>query len=78
MTVRCVHLTAGHRAVIGFVNHSRRFFFSYTWLCHQFSLLVQTIDTFQDSVMSVNVTNTEIIAGSVDGTVRTFDIRMGR
>jgi mitogen-activated protein kinase organizer 1 len=39
---------------------------------------IQTIDTFQDSVMSVNLTNTEIIAGSVDGTIRTFDIRMGR
>ncbi|KAF8693375.1 hypothetical protein HU200_038765 [Digitaria exilis] len=39
---------------------------------------IQTIDTFQDSVMSVNLTKTEIIAGSVDGTVRTFDIRMGR
>jgi mitogen-activated protein kinase organizer 1 len=39
---------------------------------------MQTIDTFQDSVMSVSVTSTEIIAGSVDGTVRTFDIRMGR
>lgn len=43
-----------------------------------FSILVQTIDTFQDSVMSVILTKTEIIAGSVDGTVRTFDIRMGR
>ncbi|GJN21271.1 hypothetical protein PR202_gb08735 [Eleusine coracana subsp. coracana] len=39
---------------------------------------IQTIDTFQDSVMSVILTKTEIIAGSVDGTVRTFDIRMGR
>ncbi|KAG0533326.1 hypothetical protein BDA96_04G183900 [Sorghum bicolor] len=39
---------------------------------------IQTIDTFQDSVMSVNLTKTEIIAGSVDGTVRAFDIRMGR
>ncbi|XP_076923160.1 uncharacterized protein LOC143585205 [Bidens hawaiensis] len=28
--------------------------------------------------MSVCLTKTEIIAGSVDGTVRTFDIRMGR
>lgn len=28
--------------------------------------------------MSVSLTKTEIIAGSVDGTVRTFDIRMGR
>lgn len=28
--------------------------------------------------MSVCLTKSEIIAGSVDGTVRTFDIRMGR
>lgn len=28
--------------------------------------------------MSVCLTKSEIIAGSVDGTVRTFDIRIGR
>lgn len=39
---------------------------------------LQIIDTFSDSVMSCCLTKTEIIAGSVDGTVRTFDIRMGR
>lgn len=39
---------------------------------------LQIIDTFLDSVMSVCLTKTEIIAGSVDGTVRTFDIRTGR
>lgn len=39
---------------------------------------LQIINTFADSVMSVCATKTEIIAGSVDGTVRTFDIRMGR
>lgn len=38
----------------------------------------QVIDTFKDSVTSVQLTKTEIIAGSVDGTVRTFDIRNGR
>lgn len=38
----------------------------------------QVIDTFSDSVMSVVLTKTEIVAGSVDGTVRTFDIRNGR
>lgn len=36
------------------------------------------MDTFSDSVMSLCLTKTEIIAGSVDGTVRTFDIRIGR
>lgn len=41
-------------------------------------IYLQIIDTFLDSVMSVCLTKTEIIAGSVDGTVRTFDIRMGR
>lgn len=39
---------------------------------------MQIIDTFSDSVMSVCLTKTEIIGGSVDGTVRTFDIRLGR
>ncbi|XP_060184189.1 uncharacterized protein LOC132613909 isoform X2 [Lycium barbarum] len=39
---------------------------------------IQIIDTFLDSVMSICLTKTEIIAGSVDGTVRTFDIRIGR
>lgn len=39
---------------------------------------VQIIDSFLDSVMSVCLTKTEIIGGSVDGTVRTFDIRIGR
>lgn len=39
---------------------------------------LQIINTFSDSVMSVCLTKTEIIAGSVDGTVRTFDIRIGR
>uniref|UniRef100_A0A2C9UY57 Uncharacterized protein n=1 Tax=Manihot esculenta TaxID=3983 RepID=A0A2C9UY57_MANES len=38
----------------------------------------EIIDTFQDSVMSVCLTKTEMIAGIVDGTVRTFDIRIGR
>lgn len=41
-------------------------------------IYLQIIDTFLDSVMSVCLTKTEIIAGSVDGTVRTFDIRIGR
>jgi mitogen-activated protein kinase organizer 1 len=38
----------------------------------------QIIDTFLDTVMSVVLTKTEIIGGSVDGTVRTFDMRIGR
>lgn len=40
--------------------------------------ILQIINTFSDSVMSVCLTKTEVIAGSVDGTVRTFDIRTGR
>ncbi|KAK7256454.1 hypothetical protein RIF29_29904 [Crotalaria pallida] len=39
---------------------------------------VQIIDSFADSVMSVCLTKSEIIGGSVDGTVRTYDIRIGR
>ncbi|XP_031116084.1 WD repeat domain-containing protein 83 [Ipomoea triloba] len=49
------------------------------WDCKSHSTEpIQIIDTFLDSVMSVCLTKTEIIAGSVDGTVRTFDIRTGR
>eukprot|EP01018_Ginkgo_biloba_P018607 Gb_17555 [translate_table: standard] len=49
------------------------------WDCRSHSTEpIQTIDTFSDSVMSVCLTKTEILAGSVDGTIRTFDIRIGR
>lgn len=41
-------------------------------------LVLQIIDTFSDSVMSVCLKKSEIIGGSVDGTVRTFDMRIGR
>ncbi|KAL8139178.1 hypothetical protein V2J09_005179 [Rumex salicifolius] len=47
-------------------------------LCILILMLSWIINTFQDSVMSVCLTRSEIIAGSVDGTVRTFDIRIGR
>ncbi|KAL9252884.1 WD repeat domain-containing protein [Drosera capensis] len=50
-----------------------------TWDCRSHSTEpIQIIDSFADSVMSVCLTKSEIIAGSVDGTVRTFDIRIGR
>eukprot|EP00877_Chromochloris_zofingiensis_P007605 jgi/Chrzof1/3098/Cz12g11190.t1 len=39
---------------------------------------IQTMCAFKDDVMSVTVQGAEIIAGSVDGTVRRFDIRRGR
>ncbi|KAL1824867.1 hypothetical protein ACET3Z_011645 [Daucus carota] len=49
------------------------------WDCRSHSTQpIQIMDTFSDSVMSLCLTKTEIIAGSVDGTVRTFDIRIGR
>jgi mitogen-activated protein kinase organizer 1 len=40
---------------------------------------IQTINSFRDSVMSLGVPNwrKEIFAGSVDGTLRRFDIRAG-
>lgn len=47
-------------------------------LCESARGVLQIIGPFADSVMSICLTKTEIIAGSVDGTVRTFDIRMGR
>ncbi|CAI9299043.1 unnamed protein product [Lactuca saligna] len=47
------------------------------WDCRSHSTEpIQIIETFLDSVMSICLTKTEIIAGSVDGTVRTFDIRI--
>ncbi|XP_023741356.3 subtilisin-like protease [Lactuca sativa] len=47
------------------------------WDCKSHSTEpIRIIDTFLDSVMSICLTKTEIIAGSVDGTVRTFDIRI--
>lgn len=39
---------------------------------------IQTIAAFRDAVTSLAVSDTRIIAGSVDGTVRTFDVRAGR
>ena len=39
---------------------------------------IQSMDPFSDSVTSVRVKGTDIIAGSVDGTVRTFDLRKGQ
>ncbi|XP_057432297.1 uncharacterized protein LOC130725054 [Lotus japonicus] len=48
------------------------------WDCRSHSTEpIQIIDTFGDSVMSVRLTKIEIIGGNVDGTVRTFDIRIG-
>ncbi|KAH7845076.1 hypothetical protein Vadar_005693 [Vaccinium darrowii] len=41
------------------------------WDCRSHSTEpIQIIDTFLDSVMSVSLTKSEIIAGSVDGTIR--------
>jgi len=37
-------------------------------------IMLQTVDTFQDSVMLVNLRKTEIIAGNVDGTVLASDM----
>jgi mitogen-activated protein kinase organizer 1 len=39
---------------------------------------IMTLTDFKDSVSSVVVTDHEIIASSIDGTVRTWDLRMGR
>ena len=36
------------------------------------------MNPFADSVTSVAMTAAEIVGGSVDGSVRTFDIRQGR
>ncbi|KAI9921372.1 hypothetical protein PsorP6_002362 [Peronosclerospora sorghi] len=41
------------------------------------SMPIQVLDDFRDSVTSVVVTDHEIIAGCVDGAVRTYDLRVG-
>eukprot|EP00850_Spirogloea_muscicola_P008092 SM000042S15359 [mRNA] locus=s42:552851:555388:- [translate_table: standard] len=49
------------------------------WDCRSRSIdPIQVIDPFSDSVSSVALTKSEIVAGSVDGSVRSLDIRMGR
>mmetsp|Transcript_14765 Transcript_14765/g.39830 ORF Transcript_14765/g.39830 Transcript_14765/m.39830 type:complete len:322 (-) Transcript_14765:356-1321(-) len=49
------------------------------WDCKSRSMdPMQTMKAFKDSVTSVVVRNAEIIACSVDGSVRRFDMRMGR
>ncbi|KAG1657471.1 hypothetical protein FOA52_001386 [Chlamydomonas sp. UWO 241] len=49
------------------------------WDCKSRSVdPVQTMKAFQDSVTSVACRGPDIVAGSVDGTVRVFDVRMGR
>ena len=42
------------------------------------ALIRRLLIHFSDSVMSVCLTKNEIFGGSVDGTVRTFDIHIGR
>lgn len=39
---------------------------------------IQTMRAFKDDVTSVGAAGNEILAASVDGTVRRFDVRMGR
>lgn len=39
---------------------------------------MQALTEFNDSVSSLVVTDHEVIAGSVDGKLRTYDIRMGK
>jgi len=39
---------------------------------------IQVLDDAQDSIDSVCISNYEIITGSIDGCVRTYDIRAGR
>ncbi|MEW5301403.1 MAG: hypothetical protein WDW36_004263 [Sanguina aurantia] len=49
------------------------------WDCRSRSLdAVQTLKAFKDSVTAVATAGWEVIGSSVDGTVRRFDVRMGR
>jgi mitogen-activated protein kinase organizer 1 len=38
---------------------------------------IQALSDFKDGVTSICVTDSEIIAGSSDGNIRTYDIRAG-
>lgn len=83
MINRCVPGTVDHTALSLFrlLNSVVPAVLLYMYILTYFSevsLNMQIIDSFSDSVMSVCLTKTEIIGGSVDGTVRTFDIRVGR
>lgn len=90
MIVPCVPGTAGLIALNQFrfcffcirISHSGCFYVFSPLQCKLIKCTTlidfQIIDTFLDSVMSVCLTKTELIGGSVDGTVRTFDIRIGR
>ncbi|KAG5534120.1 hypothetical protein RHGRI_022307 [Rhododendron griersonianum] len=72
-TGRVIRKFRGHDSEVWYDRSVR------AWDCRSHSTEpIQIIDTFLDSVMSVSLTKSEIIAGSVDGTIRTFDIRIGR
>lgn len=72
--VNCVEFAAkGDCLVSGGYDRSVR-----VWDCRSKSWdPIQTMDLFGDAVTSVCVREHAIIAGSVDGTVRTFDVRRG-
>ncbi|KAE9466102.1 hypothetical protein C3L33_01952, partial [Rhododendron williamsianum] len=72
-TGRVIRKFRGHDSEVWYDRSVR------AWDCRSHSTEpIQIIDTFLDSVMSVSLTKSEIVAGSVDGTIRTFDIRIGR
>jgi mitogen-activated protein kinase organizer 1 len=72
--VNCVEFGAkGDVLVSGGYDRSVR-----VWDCRSNSWdPIQTMDMFGDAVTSVCVHEHAIVAGSVDGTVRTFDVRRG-
>jgi mitogen-activated protein kinase organizer 1 len=39
---------------------------------------IQILDEHKDAVQTIHVGNTYILTGSVDGHVRTYDLRMGQ
>ena len=49
------------------------------WDCRSQSVApIQTLTDFRDGVTSLHVQEYQVLAGSVDGTVRTFDVRTGQ
>ena len=42
------------------------------------NVAIQSVTAFNDSVMSIDVKDTRILAGSIDGKVKVFDVRTGK
>jgi len=74
--VNSVRFTGEHGSVVATAGFDRSVRF---WDCRSNATgAIQTVTAFGDAVMSIDTKDTRIVAGSVDGTVRTFDVRTGK